>query len=94
MRAKRLKGVDGLDAQTELEGDARREILERSSKCGKHRDCDVEVEVAVQECVDENDPVFLKVTKQLTSVELVLNDDLHVDEQEVAVDLGDDHRWT
>jgi hypothetical protein len=94
MRAKRLKGVDGFDAQTELEGDARREILEGFSKCGKHRGCDVEVEVAVQECVDENDPVFLVVTKQLTSVELVLNDDLHVGEQEVAVDLGDDHRWT
>ena len=28
MRAKRLEGVDGFDAQTELEGDARREVLE------------------------------------------------------------------
>ena len=32
MRAKRLEGVDGFDAQTELEGDARREVLEGSNE--------------------------------------------------------------
>ena len=37
MRAKRLEGVDGFDAQTELEGDARREVLERSNESGEHR---------------------------------------------------------
>ena len=61
---------------------------------GEHRGCDVEAEVAIQERVDENDPVFLVISKQLAAVELVLQDDLHVGEQEVAVDLGDDHRRT